>query len=167
MFDSLRKWLLNVGLAEDEELNCILGGLPTQTLSYRTAYAAGYRPTGRIEQRKEWACLFCVMLDYLVQRGHCADQFNDDPTPFYDYLRAFICISSVFVAIYYAVHWLTERLAQIIGRFVVYIPSHWSPSCFRLDFLAAFCCFFAFACLLLWRSEGPRISRPITRSATV
>lgn len=65
------RWTRRVLVAVDQLGNAVLGGLPTQTMSYRAALA---RRNG-----SEFACLFCRFLD-LFQRDHCSISLGETDT---------------------------------------------------------------------------------------
>lgn len=66
-------WLQRVGLSVDEVVNAIFfNGDPHQTVSVHAAVAA--------RDGERWACIFCRVLDKIIEPGHCANQFNDEHT---------------------------------------------------------------------------------------
>jgi hypothetical protein len=77
---SVLAYIARVGIGADMFINVLTGGQLAQTVSYRCAVAArNGNPAG---------CFMCWFLNWAVQHDHCADQFTDAPTPWFDGIRA-------------------------------------------------------------------------------
>ena len=85
---ALLAYLGRCGVEFDVAVNVLLGGALGETVSRRcaTAWRAG----------KRWGCLACRFLDWAVQRGHCAAQFDASSAPWFTYLRAGIAFGVAF-----------------------------------------------------------------------
>ena len=93
------------GIEFDVAVNVLFGGNLGETVSMRAAVAE--------RDGKTWGCWFCWLLARLVQRGHCLDQFLNNPSPVWVYLRAGLAFAVAIlasVAILYALVQLVERL---------------------------------------------------------
>ncbi len=55
-------YILSVLLALDQFINAVLGGYPTETISYRAAFAA--------QRGKRWGCVVCRVLEWVIP-NHC------------------------------------------------------------------------------------------------
>lgn len=80
--------IVQAGLVADEALNVELGGMADETLSHRAAVACA--------EGSRRACLFCHVLDVLVQPHHCAKQLSGEPMHPLNYLRAAVCLAVAF-----------------------------------------------------------------------
>ena len=105
-----------VGVQTDVYINqWIPGAVAGMTVSKRCAIAAGWRQdpvTGlpiRDQPCHPIGCFMCWFLNWDVQRHHCADQFSDVPTPWYDGLRAvlaFAAAGAMLTGLIHVVLWL-------------------------------------------------------------
>ena len=59
----MKNYFLNLLIMLDQMANTLLGGYPDETISLRTARE-------RDINKKQWACIFCKMLDWF-QQDHC------------------------------------------------------------------------------------------------
>jgi hypothetical protein len=100
-FVALWAYAAHVGVQTDVYINqWIPGAVAGMTISKRCAIAAGWRqdPVSglpiRDQPRHPIGCFMCWFLGWDVQRHHCADQFCDAPTPWYDCLRAVLAFAA-------------------------------------------------------------------------
>ena len=84
-------YLERCGIEFDTAVNVLLGGALSQTLSLRAALAekAGER----------WGCVFCQVLNVLIERDHCAKQFIQGPSPAVTYLRSAVAFGTGILAL--------------------------------------------------------------------
>lgn len=115
--------LIQLGMLEDDTLNVVaFDGQYNQTTSTHTALAGGYRPNNvRVppDQRRWWGCVGCRMLSFLVQRNHCWNVMNGVPMAFWNYIRAFACITFVLAAPFVAHWWALASYLLAIAPFAV------------------------------------------------
>lgn len=97
-----------IGLAVDELFNVVwFNGRPDQTISLHAA----------LDQRKgkRWACVLCRILDVLVERNHCANQFVEGPTGTAAAIRSILALGALFLPFY--------GLAQLV-EYVLFLFAH-------------------------------------------
>jgi hypothetical protein len=97
---SFLAYLARVGVGADIFINVLFGGETGMTVSMRCARAAGWRENGRTGHQYIAGCFMCWLLNWLVQRNHCPDEFKHNPTPWYDMIRAAIAFSAAFFILY-------------------------------------------------------------------
>lgn len=104
------RYLERNGYQFDRSVNTMAGGDPTQTVSERSAYGAGWRPgpdpehSVRTGERILGWCIFCKFLSYAVQHRHCALQFTNKKSPALTYLRAGIAFGVGFYLLGAGIH---------------------------------------------------------------
>lgn len=100
-------YLKRVGIMFDIAVNVLTGGQLGETVSYRVACAE------RDEEAKGedgWGCWFCWFLNWAVQKGHCALQFTNLPSPTWTYIRAGIAFAIGGAVIWALIHELLRLL---------------------------------------------------------
>jgi hypothetical protein len=85
-------YIARVGIGADMFINVLTGGQLDQTVSYRCAVAA--------RAGQPFGCFMCRFLNWAVQRDHCADQFTDAATPWFDGIRAALAFLAGFYVLY-------------------------------------------------------------------
>lgn len=81
------RYAFQVGLAEDQELNALTGGLASQTFSLRNAEET--------EVGDREACFVCWCLNWMVQRNHCKLTLEGQNIPPWAGVRAVFWITLV------------------------------------------------------------------------
>lgn len=96
-----------LGIEFDKTINVLTGGQFGQTVSYRTAYGAGWRvdpATGMPRQlgpREPGWCALCWFLGVFVQRRHCMLQFVKGPSNWLTWVRAGICFGGGLLGLFF------------------------------------------------------------------
>ena len=70
--DRFLRYVLQIGIAEDETFDAITGGSASMTFSRRVALAA--------QQGDKEACFVCACLSWMVQKDHCAKTLDPNST---------------------------------------------------------------------------------------
>jgi hypothetical protein len=90
----LVRYIMRCGEEFDIAFNVLTGGRLGNTFSYRAA-------VGERDGKKFW-CVMCRILNWIVQRNHCRDQFINGRSPALVYIRAGIAFAVFYSAIFLA-----------------------------------------------------------------
>ena len=92
MFRLIYAYFDRLGVELDVLINVLLGGNLGETVSMRCALAS--------RSKKWWGCYMCEILHVIIEKDHCAKQFDDSPRVPLTVLRAGFAFGVVIYCLY-------------------------------------------------------------------